>query len=218
MTQHILYNLASRNRPVRLYKVIDTIHKLSTDDNYTIVIKVDNDDPQASLYTLDHPRVIWKWGASESKIHAINRDIPGGNWDILVNVSDDTVFTKYGFDAIIRSHCGPDDFLLFPEPFVKTQVTRGWNDYIAVMSVIGRKYYERDGYVYNPAYKSLWCDNEATEVARMRGRCKNIDHDIFYHAHPAAGYPTMDAQYKHTDSFYYEDKATYERRKGEGFV
>jgi hypothetical protein len=218
MTQHILYNLASRNRPIRLYKVIDTITKLSADDNYTILVKVDNDDPNASLYTLDHPRVVWAWGTSESKVHAINRDIPTTPWDILVNVSDDTIFMHREFDTIIRHYCGPDDFLLFPEKFMETQIKRGWNERIAIMSIIGREYYDRDGYVYHPAYKSLWCDNEATDVARIRGRCKDVDVPIFYHAHPAAGYPTMDAQYKLTDSFYYTDKAVYEARKGEGFV
>jgi len=182
------------------------------------LVKVDTDDPQAALYTLEHPRIIWAWGTSESKIAAINRSIPDTPWDILVNVSDDTVFTKYGFDAIIRHHCGEDDFILFPEPFMETQVVKGWNDRIAIMSVIGWKYYERDGWVYNPVYKSLFADNEATEVARLRGRCKEVEDKIFYHAHPAAGYPTGDAQYKHTDSFYYEDKAVYEKRKGEGFV
>jgi hypothetical protein len=82
---------------------------------------------------------------------------------------------------------------------------------------MGRKYYKRDGYVYHPAYKSLFCDNEATQVARERGRLKEVEIPIFYHAHPAAGYPTNDAQYKHTDSFYQEDKATFIKRKAEGW-
>lgn len=214
----ILFNFASRSRPERFHKTVEKIAELCKSANYVILAKVDSDDPALNEY-LDpvRPMVQFAIGKSTSKIDAINRDIPTSGWDILVNVSDDIVFTRLHFDDLIRQHCGQDDFVLFPEPFADGQVVKGKNERIAVMSVFGKDYYQRDGYVYHPSYKSLFCDNEATASARDRGCLKEVEEELFYHEHPAAGYKTNDAQYKHTESFWNEDKANYLKRKSQGF-
>lgn len=85
------------------------------------------------------------------------------------------------------------------------------------MSIIGRKYYERDGYVYHPDYKSLWCDNEAMAVAKKRGRYKYVNQQIFEHRHPAWIGGEKDALLQHTESFHAEDRATFIRRRRAGF-
>jgi hypothetical protein len=211
----ILFNMASRSRPNKFKKLVSYIRTHCTQP-YLILAKIDDDDPGKDEYLT--PGVEYAFGLSGSKIAAVNRGIPKEGWDILVDVSDDFVFTNPFFDMIIRHHCGPDDFVCFSEPFMETQIRKGWNEEISIMHVCGVDYYNRFGYVYNPVYKSLFCDNENADVARKLGRFKKVNDKIFYHAHPAAGYPTMDAQYKHTDSFYYQDKAVYEKRKGEGFV
>ena len=41
----------------------------------------------------------------------------------------------------------------------------GWRKDLNTLCIIGRKYYERFGYIYHPDYKSFWCDAEFTEVA-----------------------------------------------------
>jgi len=214
MIKHILFNFASRQRAPKFHAVVDYIKEF-VKQPYTILAKIDDDDPTKQQYLRDN--VQFAFGVSGSKIAAINRSIPETGWDILVNVSDDIEFTNPDFAEIIRYHCGPDDFLLFPEPFADNQAAKGKNERIAIMSVMGREYYNRDGYVYHPAYKSLFCDNEATAVARKRGRLKEIETPIFYHAHPAAGYGKPDALLKHTESFWNEDKKTYLQRKAAGF-
>jgi hypothetical protein len=124
-------------------------------------------------------------------------------------VSDDFVFTKQGFDDIIREHCGPDDILNFPEPLAKGA--------IIIMAVMGIDYYKRFGYIFNPVYRSLFCDNELTEVATRLGRYKFVQEDIFYHAHPQAGYGKPDRQTLITEAFWNQDKRTYGKRVAVNF-
>lgn len=213
MNQKILFNFASRSRPDKFKRVIRQIQSLVVSDNYVFNAKVDTDDPTAEQYKTNNPKVNIQWGLSENKIHAINRDIPKDGWDIIVDVSDDFVFTKRGFDNVIRKYCGPDDCLHFPEPFVNKQARLNRNEDIIIMAVMGKDYYNRFGYIWNPIYKSLFCDNELTAVAKKLGRYKFINNQIMYHAHPMAGFGQADAQLKHTESFWAEDQKTYNERK-----
>jgi hypothetical protein len=151
--------------------------------------------------------------APTTKVDAINRDLNecGYEWDILINMSDDMVFTQYGFDDIIRQefHEYNDQTLLFHD---------GNRFDLVTMSIMGREYYKRDKYIYNPEYKSLYCDNEFTEVAIIRGCLKKVNRVIFNHLHPAYGRGKFDAQYQHTESFSSIDCETYNKRKQNGFA
>lgn len=217
MNQRILFNFASRSRPDKFKRVVRNIAGLVLSDNYEIVAKIDDDDPLKGQYVFNNPKVKFAYGLSENKIHAINRDIPKEGWDIIVDVSDDFVFSKKGFDNVIRKYCGPDDCLHFPEPFANKQSRLNRNDDIIIMAVMGKNYFDRFGYIFNPAYKSLFCDNELTAVAKLTGAYKLINQQIFYHAHPQAGFGKADEQTKFTESFWNEDGAVYNERKEKGF-
>lgn len=213
--KHILFNAASRSRPAKFKNLAKQIHDYCTQP-FTILAKVDDDDPTVADY-LTTPGVVFKLGLSHSKIHAINRDIPKEGWDIIVDLSDDFVFTRKGFDNIIREHCGPDDYLHFPEPFADNEAKVGKNERIVIMYCAGIDYFNRTGWVYNPVYLSLFCDNEGTRVARINGRYKEVKQQIFFHAHPAAGYGVQDEQTKRTEALFHVDQITYQKRMKEGF-
>lgn len=163
----------------------------------------------------NYPMVIVKWGTSKSKIDAINRDLNEGDlpkWDILVNVSDDMVFKTYGFDDIIRKHMPEnlDALLHFPDDYAK--------DRVCTCAIIGYRYYLRDMYVYNPAYYSMWCDDEQTDVAKARScyvyapGVMEIEH-LHYTNFGKAG---KDELYRRNDT-YLADKLIYEQRKAMNF-
>lgn len=219
MEGRIVYNIATRSRPERfvksLHSIINNSSRLKEKIDISFVVKIDDDQKDLYKGILDDEFI--RYGVSHSKVHAINRDLVVQDGDIVVNLSDDQVFTYKGYDEIIRMYCGPDDFLLFPESFADSQASKGKNDRIAIMSIMGVQYYKRFNYIYHPDYTSLWADNEATEVARRLGRLKEVDIPIFEHLHPAAGKAAYDAQYKHTESFYQKDKAVYLTRKARNF-
>lgn len=210
----ILYNFASRSRPKKFFDTLDNITNLARHDRYLILCKFDIDD--ISMNTRDthdkletYQRILTSLGRSSSKICAINRDIElVKNWDILVNVSDDIVFTKPGFDLdIIEAFNGDYNLAVhFPDGYVgEAQIT---------MAMIGKELYDRFGYVYHPDYKSLWCDNEMLAVYKQLGVYGYIDKHIFKHEHPAnTAAAENDDQYRFTESFYAEDYTTFERRR-----
>jgi hypothetical protein len=212
----IYYNFATRNRPQKMAEALGTIIDLSENNNYSIGLTIDDDDSTtlnshqlSDILQSDQIKV--NPGRSTSKVHAINRGMAGWSGDIVVNMSDDMRFIKRGFDRdIVRAfQRDTDQFLHFPDGRV--------NKILPTMSIMGRSYYERLNYIYHPDYQSLWCDNEAMEVAQQLGRYKYIDKQIFSHDHPAWTGEPADPLLLHTESFFEIDQQTYQRRSQSGF-
>jgi len=191
------------------------VSNISNDADYFIQLSLDEDDEQLSEYfkiiSPIHEKII---GSSKNKIDAINRDMDLVDqwWDVLINISDDQVFIKKDFDLDIVNNMGNDGdmFLHFPD---------GNQGDLATMSIIGRKYYLRDGYIYNPNYESVYCDNEAQDVAKLRNCYKLVNTHIFNHEHPAWGKGQTDEQYKKNEHFlvYEKDRQTYINRAAKNF-
>lgn len=217
----ILFNFASRSRPTQFFQALDNIIVNCASNDYFIVAKLDDDDmamndPLVRQKIADnYPMVIVKWGLSTSKVHAINRDLNDGDlpkWSILVNVSDDMRFNTYGFDDIIRKHMPEnlDALLHFPDDYAMERV--------CTCAIMGYRYYQRDMFVYNPGYYSMWCDDEQTDVAKGRGcyiyvpGVMEIEH-LHYTNMGKAG---KDALYRRNDT-YLADKQIYEQRKARNF-
>lgn len=207
---HILYKFATRSRPEKYKATIQNIQTLSRHSDYHILVSADSDDPTMQDAE-SSDKVTVMYGVSKSKIDAINRDLPFNDWDILVNISDDMVFTCEGFDLEIIEAFGNnfDQFIHFPDGHTDIR--------LCSLSIIGRDYYERFGYIYHPDYVSLWCDNEALEVAQELGKWKYIDKLIFEHKHPAWTGAKADDLLIKTQQYYRQDNRTYLRRKACGF-
>lgn len=217
----ILYNYPSRGRPERFIEGLKNIVYMSADkDDYRIWCVLDSDDPSINEYESllvksgvhYEKNSYFSLGKSKSKVDAINRKLPDLSWDILVNFSDDMRFTVYGFDVLIRDYMplSLDGFLHFHE--------KDSADRTCVMSIIGREYYKIDGWIYNPVYKSLFCDNEATEIARIRGKYHYIDTTIFEHQLPAMGHHKRDKMFDEQQEIgYREDQPIFNERKANNF-
>lgn len=213
----ILFKLTSRSRPRQFFEALNSIiDNVSEGCQYAIICALDSDDPSAtdymsvvSKYNTDNAFAFF--GRSKNKIDAINRNIDSSTkWDILVNVSDDNRFIKKGFDLdIINAFDNLDQCLHFPDQ------NQGTN--CMTMSIIGRTYYERDGWIYNPAFESLWCDVVAQEVAQFRSCYKYVPVNMFHHLHPSFGQGHYDEQYRRTEGIDVRtrDYKTYLRLKKE---
>ena len=165
MDKMILYKLATRSRPERFKQTLNSILNNSSSYNFMVLVSIDDDDESMQMVSkeIDHPNVVFISGVSYNKIHAINRDVEKASdyadWKILVNISDDMLITSKDFDKVVRSAFEEslDIFLHLPDGFT--------NEKLPTMSIMGKNYYERFNFIYHPSYKSVWCDNEAMEVA-----------------------------------------------------
>lgn len=202
----ILFKFASRSRPKKFWDCIHNIQDLCFNNNYEILASLDCDDEtmfnDIQLERLKHfPKLTAIFGTSKNKIDAVNRDVNeyGGDWDILVNTSDDMVFTRFVFDEIIRND--------FKNHFPDLDGVLHYNDgnqkaNMITMAIMGRKYYDRFKYIYHPSYKSLFADNEQMAVAKFLNKIVYLGDEvqIFEHRHPAFGKAKYDAQYIKTES------------------
>lgn len=217
----ILFKFPSRSRPERFFKTLDNLHSMIADKcNFHIVCTLDEDDTQMNTAE-NHTRIngyaytTAMWGRSKSKIDAFNRDmIELDGWDIVVAVSDDILFTVYGFDELIREgfRCNAPDLdalLHYPDNDAK--------HIIPVLYVAGRKYFKRDLYIYNPIYESLFCDNESMEVAQLRGRYFFMGIQILNHLNPAYGHLPRDAQFDKQQNLWGRDEGVFHIRKANKF-
>jgi hypothetical protein len=225
----ILYKLATRSRPERFAETLNSIISNSNSSNYLILVSIDEDDESMQKYIEDkelglgypHPNVVVVNGTSRNKIDAINRDVDkvisdwNIKWNILVNISDDMLITSNQFDVVVRSAFteSTDLFLHLPDGYV--------NEALPTMSIMGFDYYKRFGYIYHPSYESVYCDNEAMDVAKMLNKHVYIDLKLFTHNHPAnVGRHLWDSQYERTESqtAHTNDCLNYQQRKSILFV
>ena len=214
----ILYKYTTRSRRSNFLRGYDSIlNKISNREDYHILISVDKDDQ--SMYPLpvldgNHTFVV---GNSKNKIDAINRDLNefDYDWDILINMSDDMIFTKKGFDDIIRAEFYNDfnQYLHFNDGNQKCNV--------CTMHIVGRNYYDRFKYIYHPDYISLWCDVENDIVAKQLGCYKYMGDNLklFRHLHPAWGLAPQDALSIKTEdrALWVADEITFNKRKIKNF-
>lgn len=217
----ILFKYASRSRPENFERGLKSIIDNVGSSDYNVLISLDEDDPFINNYVAlleKYKYLHLRIGKSISKIDAINRDVDTFplDWDMLINMSDDMLFTKPCFDFEIRS--------IFRKNFPNGDGFLHLNDghqgeNVSTMSIMDRKYYERDRYIYHPEYKSLWCDVEATEVAYMRGSYGYAPIVLFDHLHPAWGLAPNDAQYLKSESkeMWDHDKAVIDRHRANNY-
>ena len=184
------------------------------------MVTLDSDDSTVSIELIDslldiHPNIRVTVGISGTKVKAINRDMETApNFDILLLASDDMIPIAYGYDNIIRhamhKHYPTTDGVLW---FNDGHQRDGLN----TLAIMGKKYYNRFGYIYNPLYRTAWCDNEFTEVANLLTRQTYFEQVIIEHQHPIHGLAPKDETYIKNDIGGDEDTELYRRRKSANF-
>lgn len=219
----ILFKYPSRGRREDFFDGLDSIvNNMQDTKNYMISCTLDDDDQV--MHTMDVMQKLEeykqvcdlhiRWGRSSSKIHAVNRDVPVSRyWDIIVVMSDDMRIRFYGFDTILRmflgQNVGEDGGLIhIPDQDAK--------QHLATMYIATRKFYDRFGYIYHPSYKSLWCDNEIMDIARMFGWYYYNDcPGLIEHLNPAYAHNNKpkDAMFIEQQSYWGVDEANYWSRK-----
>lgn len=211
----------SRNRYETLKKCVQSYYDMANNKKDMVwVFTIDEDDEtfmfsdfQDFLIGLGVNYEVFM-GVSTGKIHAINRDVNlvKDNWDILLNISDDQLPIVQGYDDFIRDAM-PDslDYSLW--------FNDGHQSEIITQEILGRKYYENQGYIYYPEYKSFFCDNESTQVAQKLGKLIKVEWCIINHFHPVWGandHIQDDELYRANNAHWEHDKELHFKRKADG--
>jgi hypothetical protein len=221
----ILLKCPTRSRPDKLFATLQSYVYLAHDrDTLGVAISCDEDDTsmtrstvQDRLHRLLTP-LAWHrifYSPNANKIEACNANMSeiDWDWDIVVLVSDDMVPRIDGWDNIIRMHMKA----YFPDRNGILWFNDGYQaDKLNTLCVFGRKMYESFGHIYNPAYKSLFCDTELTDRCKgdLAPFCKYVPYSIIRHEHPGTGFAqNMDPLYAKNQTYWNEDMHTYIRRK-----
>lgn len=215
----ILCKVTSRARPDKLINCIREYLRLALNPKDMVwLITLDHDDERCNTlsfidslnHIIDSPHI--SFGHSNNKIHAINRDINQlhiPHWDILLCISDDQLPIVHGWDRIIReampNHL--DASLWFND---------GSQTRINTQEIVGYNYYQRDKHIYNPLFKSFYCDNYSTLLAEKRGCLLKFNQCIIEHKHPACRKKDslpQDKLYDKNQLYWAEDEATFNQIK-----
>ena len=213
-----LINFTSRSRPLNFFRGIKSIKdNFSSENEYRIVAVLDSDDTTMNtkhiIGCMEDEGVEYYFGKSSGKISAINRETDkfGDDWDVLINFSDDMVITAKDFDKSIAEKIGDDTdkYLHFRDSNHKVI------DALCTLHIVGREYFNRDGFIYHPDFISVWCDNFNDDLAKARNKYYFYDEIIFNHIHPAYGKAVKDEQYAKTEDrrVYAKDHKTYRQMK-----
>jgi len=217
----LLIKFPTRGRKEKFFEVLNKYYEyLENLDNTKFLITCDNDDLTMNndevkklFNTYKNLEVIY--GVSKTKVDAVNRDMDkSGEYDIILLASDDMIPQIHGYDNIVREkmkeyYPDTDGVLWFSDGYQKNKLN--------TLCILGKKYYERFDYIYQPNYKSCWCDNEFMEVSKILNKCTYFDTIIIKHEHPDWGFGKRDKvhQLNHINFIY--DRTIFQKRREIGF-
>lgn len=218
----ILLKCPTRSRPERVRKTLSTYLRFANHpEAIGVAVSCDIDD-LTMKDTTELERVLsgFSWhkiyySPNKSKIEACNANMNEieYEWDIVVLVSDDMIPQIRGYDDVIRN-----EFLAgFPDTNGILWPNDGCQgNKLNTLCIFGRMFYNQQGYIYHPEYRSLFCDTELTDRCRKEYKdiCRYIPYCIIRHEHPGTGFrQTMDKLYEINQRYWNQDMYTYIRRK-----
>jgi hypothetical protein len=217
----LLIKFPTRNRKNKFLLTLRKYYNfLSKKHNVYFLITMDEDDHEMNNDDVreilnSYENLKYFYGNSKTKIEAVNNDLDKiEDWDIVLLASDDMIPVVKNYDEVIiekmkEFYPDTDGVLWFNDGYQGKKLN--------TLSILGKKYYDRFGYIYNPEYKSVWCDNEFMSVADILKKQTYIEDVIIKHEHPDYGFGKRDII--HTTNLKNEssDKKTFLDRKSINF-
>lgn len=231
----LLIKFPTRQRPKKFYKTFrEYCRLLGGIAQVEFIVSIDDDDetmhPVSDVEDVlneiiqcvcfdktEKPSVQVFSDRSNNKIHAYNRDVEKASidWDMVFMAQDDMIPQIEGWDDVLlmameKYFPSTDGVLWIDDGYVGRRLNTS--------VVMGRAYYDRFGWLYNPVYEGMWCDNELMFVANRLGRQAYIDWTVVKHEHPQNNPDVSeDALYEKYAYTYDTDQTTFRDREDEGF-
>jgi len=217
----LLIKFPTRNRPAKFIKILDKYYSLLDDKTTKFIISCDNDDDTMNnegmkeyIADLTDINIEVCYSDNKSKIEAVNGNMENVDFDIVLLASDDMIPAVQGFDTIIKNKMA--------EHYPDTDGVLWFNDgyqgnKLNTLCILGKKYYDRFNYIYNPEYKSVWSDNEFMDVANILNKQTYFDEVIIRHEHPDWGFGKNDLIHQENMKNESFDRQIYNKRKNINF-
>ena len=217
----LLIKFPTRNRPAKFIKILKVYHSLLDDKNTKFIISCDNDDETMNndgikefVNDLIDVNIELHFNDNKSKIEAVNANMENVDFDIVLLASDDMIPVSQGFDTIIKNkmtehYSDTDGVLWFNDGYQGNKLN--------TLCILGKKYYDRFNYIYNPEYKSVWSDNEFMDVANILNKQTYFDEVIIRHEHPDWGFGKNDLIHQENIKNESFDRQVFDRRKNINF-
>jgi hypothetical protein len=217
----VLIKIPTKFRKKKFFSTLNKFYELIEDlENTFFLITLDNDDfvmnTDVVRDKLDtYKNLEYYFGEPTSKLFATNRDLEKyTEWHIMILASDDTIPIKKGFDNIVREKMKEyypdlDGVLHFNDGHQKSNLN--------TLPILGKKYFDRFGYVQYPEYKSTYADVEFMDVAKILNKVIYFDDVIIEHQHPDWGYGQRDYAHIENHKNLAFDSNLYNERKQKNF-
>lgn len=174
------------------------------------ILSVDKDDKYNYDFSdvLDFNNFILARHENKSAVEAFNKGAEIATGDLFVCISDDMACFLDWDIALVNDIGNAKDFYL--------KVQDGIQKILVTLPIFDREYYNRLGYVWNPLFRHMFSDQEATAVAIMLGRYiqSNL---MFPHNHYTVGGMQKDAINAKNDSTWSQGQNLFNERLKSNF-
>ena len=220
----LVIKFPTRNRPEKFKLAFNRyLTFLSGRHDVQFIITMDEDDPTMNNNEIiewlstraKNANIKWFYGTCKTKIEACNANLDGIDGDVLLLASDDMIPQQMGYDDIIfnvfaQSYSDFDGAVKFWDGL------RAKEDALMTLTVMGFPLYKKFGYIYNPEYKSLYCDNEQSQVCIRLKKLSRSDTCIIQHQWTPNPFDTLHARNENVE-MYGIDGETFKKRLNKNF-
>ena len=213
----LLIKFPTRARKDKFFSVLKIYRELLSGNHQVhFMINMDVDDTIMNSELIrkqldEYDNLSYYYSENKTKIQAVNSDLEKyTDWDIVLLASDDMIPQIKSYDDVIINQMknnfpDTDGILFFNDGYQQNKLN--------TLCILGKKYYERFGYIYNPEYKSCWSDNEFMEVGFRLNKQIYIPQVIIKHEHPDWGFGGSDYVHKQNQINYQYDYAVFQKNK-----
>jgi len=215
----LVIKFPTRGRSNKFLSVLKKYVNFLDDKTTQIIVTCDIDDvdmnqPHVKEVLNNYDNVKVCYGENNSKVEAVNADLEGEIFDIVLLASDDMTPVKKGFDTIIKQkmekhYPDTDGILWFNDGYQGNRLN--------TLCILGKKYYDRFNYIYFPDYISVSSDNEFMTVGNILGKQTYFEEIIIQHQHPDWGHGIRDKIHSLNSKHERHDRELYNKRKISNF-